>query len=261
MFQTSLRILLHPMSLGWLIDWPDSHSGFLVALATFTLAGVTAVYVWITHRLVKQQQLPVKREIVELVYPGLLEQTRAVLKGVPPSQLFDKWRETTKNQAFLVSHPFFQGSIRRTFELIVGRADETSMNHARIWERSRRLAIARCTSIEPPPAEGAEGGVRWITFQQLALATLAPGATVESVLSMFDLRDEQLRFHWLLQGQELKPRNIEREWLLATIREICSQIDREPDLVDQLTAYRNFLRSVSSLATLIETELRRAGRV
>jgi hypothetical protein len=39
MFQTSLRILLHPMSFGWLIDWPDSHSGFLVALATFTLAG------------------------------------------------------------------------------------------------------------------------------------------------------------------------------------------------------------------------------
>lgn len=232
-----------------------------MVLATFVLVFVTSGYVFLTHRLVRIQQQGIKREIVERIFPELLAAANAVVHGQRPSIMSQKWQDLCKQHAFLIFHSLFPATLHRQLRAWSNTADQLSAHYDQLSQAVAKLANESCAPTLRSPTRDAVPAVNRVTFPPLVLASLAPEATVASVLIMYRFTGPDVRHEWIPTPEGSAPQIKSREWLQDRLADICGQVHADATLAGAVKAYSRGLSRVERIHRRVQNELQRAGRV
>jgi len=161
------------------IDWLDTHNGSMTLVATIALVLVTYGYVRLTGKLAQFQQVPLKREIIDEVYPRVERMIESVTHyGRSPQDLFDEWGNLRHYKAYLVYTPLFPLSVCRLLDRLT---DDPNRTFAVAYESLYEAANGACLQYGPrgeqPPTPGLIPGVNGaplVAFVMEGLATAAP---------------------------------------------------------------------------------------
>lgn len=231
------------------IDWTDTHSGFVILLATLALVLVTAMYVKFTHDLAKSQQAPLRREILEDLIPDLEGMIFNTLHdGLTPDSLATFWRKTRHSRSSLVYTPLFPRSLRNALDRL---ADEDNMEALRdydlVRDAAKNLSLAYPPKDVPRPEEMSPG-LPYRPLWKIYMASLGSSGGVADVIPLKD----QVEYTWTnLRSRSGDPEYITRDELRDRLETIATDLTEDQTVVEAIARHRKLLKRIDKMREAI----------